>query len=87
MKYPRKGPAAVHVPVISTLRGVPGFNSVLNLAIIFFVSPFYYFTKNSGVFLVSFSVVIREIRYTASSLSIRRFWGKRGKMEAKKGES
>ena len=26
-------------------------------------------------------------RYYSPSLSIRRFWGKRGKMEAKKGES
>ena len=28
-----------------------------------------------------------ELRWKISSLSIRRFWGKRGKIEAKKGES
>ena len=28
-----------------------------------------------------------DIKFLNDSLSIRRFWGKRGKMEAKKGES
>ena len=37
---------------------------------------------NSGIFPQLWSV-----GYISPSLSIRRFWGKSGKMEAKKGES
>ena len=41
-----------------------------------------YLSKNKACNLRNFSTVARHL-----SLSIRRFWGKRGKMEAKKGES
>ena len=41
-----------------------------------------YLSKNKACNLRNFSTFARHL-----SLSIRRFWGKRGKMEAKKGES
>ena len=43
-------------------------------------------TSNGRYFIYdSYSVPI--YRFSGASLSIRRFWGKRGKTEAKKGES